>query len=70
MPFTDIAVDLGAKMVKNIAALGALQAATAIFPEGTFHTAIAEALRTKTTLVPVNEAAFDRGIAACREAMG
>ena len=70
VPFTDIAVDLGAKMVKNIVALGALQAATAIFPEGTFHTAIAEALRTKTTLVPVNEAAFDHGIAACREAMG
>jgi len=70
VPFTDIAVDLGVKMVKNIVALGTLQAATGIFPENTFRTAIAEALRAKSALVPVNEAAFERGIAACREAMG
>jgi 2-oxoisovalerate ferredoxin oxidoreductase beta subunit len=70
VPFTDIAVDLGAKMVKNIVALGALQAATGIFPEETLRTAIGEALRAKTALVPVNESAFERGIAACREAMG
>jgi 2-oxoisovalerate ferredoxin oxidoreductase beta subunit len=68
VPFTEIATGLGAKMVKNIVALGALQAATSIFPEETFRAAIADALRAKSALLPVNEAAFERGIAACREA--
>jgi 2-oxoisovalerate ferredoxin oxidoreductase beta subunit len=61
IPFTDIAVGVGAKMVKNIVALGALQAATEIFPAATLRTAIGEALRAKASLVPLNEEAFEKG---------
>ncbi len=39
VPFTEIAADLGKALVKNVVALGALQAATRIFPEETFLTA-------------------------------
>ena len=62
VPFAEIAVDMGKRMVKNIVAVGALQAATHLFPEETFKTAIREALRSKSTLIPLNEEAFDRGI--------
>jgi 2-oxoisovalerate ferredoxin oxidoreductase beta subunit len=65
VPCSQIAVSLGAAMVKNIVALGALQAATAIFPEETLLTAIRSALRDKrSSLVPVNEAAFREGVRA------
>ena len=49
-------------MVKSIVALGALQAATGLFPAQTLKTAIRETLRSKSELIPVNEAAFDRGV--------
>ena len=51
-------------MVKNIVALGALQAATGILPSESLLTAIRQALRDKGALVPVNEAAFARGVRA------
>ena len=40
VPFTEIAVGLGKAVVKNIVALGALQAATNLFPKETFLTAV------------------------------
>ena len=70
VPFTEIAVGLGKLVVKNIVALGALQAATQIFPEGTFLAAIRMALKDKPQLIPVNEKAFAAGIAAASEVLG
>ncbi len=61
VPFAQIAVDLGKAMVKNIVALGALQAATNIFPKETFLTAVRQALKDKCALIPLNEEAFDWG---------
>jgi 2-oxoisovalerate ferredoxin oxidoreductase beta subunit len=61
VPFTEIAVEAGTKLVKNIVALGALQAATDIFPDKTFRHAIDDALRSKPELIPINHDAFDRG---------
>ena len=52
VPFTEIAVGLGKAMVKNIVALGALQAATEIFPKETFLTAIRQALKDKCAADP------------------
>ena len=62
VPFTGIATDLGKAVVKNIVALGALQAATGIFPKETFLAAIHATLKDKCALIPLNEAAFDWGI--------
>jgi 2-oxoisovalerate ferredoxin oxidoreductase beta subunit len=67
VPCTEIAVALGKAVVKNIVALGALQAATKLFPRETFLTAIRQALKAKSALVPINEAAFARGVAAAEE---
>ncbi len=62
VPMTEIAVDLGKAMVKNIVALGALQAATRLFPEETFLAAIRQALKEKCALIPLNENAFAWGV--------
>ena len=64
VPFTEIAVDLGKAVVKNIVALGALQAATQIFPKETFLAAIRQMLKDKCALIPLNEEAFAWGIKA------
>jgi 2-oxoisovalerate ferredoxin oxidoreductase beta subunit len=64
VPFTRIAVELGHAMVKNIVALGALCAATGIFPKETFLAVIRRALREKSALIPANEEAFARGAKA------
>jgi 2-oxoisovalerate ferredoxin oxidoreductase beta subunit len=70
VPCARIAQDLGKLMVKNIVALGALQAATGILHEQTLLTAIRQALRDKCALVPLNETAFAWGARAVREAQG
>ena len=64
VPFTEIASGLGKLVVKNIVALGALQAATNLFPRETFIAAIHEALKEKAKLIPLNEQAFQAGVAA------
>ncbi len=64
VPFTEIAVGLGKTVVKNIVALGALQASTNIFPKETFLTAVRMALKDKAKLIPMNEAAFQAGVNA------
>ncbi|RMF60281.1 MAG: thiamine pyrophosphate-binding protein [Calditrichaeota bacterium] len=61
VPFAEIAKDLGALMVKNIVALGALQEATDIFPPETFQEALRQALHEKCELIPINEEAFSWG---------
>jgi Pyruvate/2-oxoacid:ferredoxin oxidoreductase gamma subunit len=63
-PFTEIATDLGKVVVKNVVALGALQAATGLFPEETFLTAIRQALKDKCAMIPLNEEAFRWGMRA------
>ncbi len=64
IPFTAIATELGRPVIKNVVALGAMQAATRLFPEETFFDVIHEALERKTSLIPLNEEAFRRGAAA------
>lgn len=66
-PFTEIAVDLGKAVVKNIVALGALQAATNIFPKDTLLAAVRQALKDKCALIPLNEEAFAWGVKAVEE---
>ncbi len=67
VPMAEIAVGLGKAMVKNIVALGALQAVTEIFPKETFLTAIRQALKDKCALIPLNEEAFAWGIKAVQQ---
>ena len=62
VPFTQIATDLGRVVVKNVVALGALTAATAVFPEQSLLTAIRQALQSKCALIPLNEEAFAWGV--------
>jgi 2-oxoisovalerate ferredoxin oxidoreductase beta subunit len=69
VPMSEIAADLGKMVVKNIVSLGALAAATGIFPRETFLAAIKQALKEKASLMPLNEAAFDKGFAAAKECM-
>lgn len=64
VPFTGIATELGKPVVKNVVALGALQAATNLFPADTFLTALRQALKEKAKVIPLNEEAFARGQAA------
>jgi 2-oxoisovalerate ferredoxin oxidoreductase beta subunit len=64
VPFTEIAVGLGKAVVKNIVALGALQASTGLFPKETFLFAVRKALRDKAKLIPMNEAALEAGARA------
>ncbi len=66
VPFTEIAKDLGKVVVKNVVALGALQAATNLFPSETFLTAIRLALKEKCALIPLNEQAFAWGVKSVR----
>lgn len=66
IPFTRIAADLGKVMVKNVVALGALQAASQLFPEETFLAALRRRSDDRT-LQQLNEAAFARGKEAVEE---
>jgi 2-oxoisovalerate ferredoxin oxidoreductase beta subunit len=69
VPFTAVAKDLGNVLVKNVVALGALQATTELFPEDTFLTAIRGALNGRSALRPLNEDAFAWGVKLAREQM-
>ncbi|MGZ8869198.1 MAG: 2-oxoacid:acceptor oxidoreductase family protein [Thermoanaerobaculia bacterium] len=67
-PFTETALALGKIVVKNVVALGALQAATNLFPAETFLTALRQMLKEKAKVIPLNEEAFAKGQAAVRGA--
>jgi len=69
IPFTQIALDLGAVRVKNIVALGAVQAATELFPAESFLTVIRQAFQHQCALLPLNEEAFAWGGRAYRTAV-
>jgi len=62
VPFSEIAIQIGKAVVKNIVALGALQAATELYPADTFLTAIRQALKHKAKMIPMNEDAFKQGM--------
>jgi 2-oxoisovalerate ferredoxin oxidoreductase beta subunit len=70
VPCMDIAMDLGAAKVKNVVALGALQAASQIFPKESFLTAIRQALKNNCAMIELNEEAFGWGIKAFEEMSG
>ena len=61
IPFTRIAHDLGTARVKNVVALGALQAATKLFPPESFLEALRHVLHDKCALLELNEEAFALG---------
>jgi 2-oxoisovalerate ferredoxin oxidoreductase beta subunit len=67
VPATEIAHGLGAPVAKNIVALGALAAASRMFPEETFLTAMRQALGGKRGDLSVNEEAFRRGVKVVAE---
>ena len=69
VPCTAIAHELGQKMVKNVVALGALVAATGLFPPETLVAAVHQALASKPKLLTVNEEALARGRRAAEEAL-
>jgi 2-oxoisovalerate ferredoxin oxidoreductase beta subunit len=62
VPFTALATNLQRPVVKNIVALGALQAATGLFPPETFLATLKTVLKDKPALLPLNEAAFAAGM--------
>ncbi len=61
VPFAETATKLGKTFVKNIVALGALNAAAKLFPDQTFLNTLKRALGGKTELLPLNEAAYAAG---------
>ncbi len=67
VPFTEIATKIGRRVIKNVVALGALQAVTEIFPEESFLEAIRQALASKCAMIPMNEEAFKWGRKAVLE---
>jgi 2-oxoisovalerate ferredoxin oxidoreductase beta subunit len=64
VPFTRIATELGRPVVKNVVALGALQAALQILPEDSIVATLRHVLHDKPAVLPLNEAAFAAGRAA------
>jgi 2-oxoisovalerate ferredoxin oxidoreductase beta subunit len=68
VPCAQIANDLGKKMVKNVVALGAMQAATNLFPRESFLNTMRQALQLDCALLDLNEEAFARGEKAYKEA--
>ncbi len=69
VPFTQIAVDLGALRVKNLVALGALQAATSLLPRETFLNVLQHSLKGDEALQHANQLAFDQGSRAAVETL-
>ena len=70
IPCSEIALSLGTVKVKNVVALGALQAATQLFPKDSLLTSIRQALAKDCTMTEINEEAFNSGINAFEENSG
>jgi Pyruvate/2-oxoacid:ferredoxin oxidoreductase gamma subunit len=66
VPCSEIALALGSPKVKNVVALGALEAAAGLFGEPEWLESIEEALKKKASLAALNEEAFRRGLEAGR----
>jgi len=61
VPFSQLAASLGRPVVKNVVALGALQAATELLPATALLATLRHVLKDKAALLPLNEAAFAAG---------
>ncbi len=61
VPLTQLASELGRPMVKNIVALGVLQAAADILPAEAILRTLRHVMKDKAALLPLNEAAFAAG---------
>lgn len=61
VPFTRLAADLGRPLVKNVVALGALQAASDLLPAAALLDTLRHVLKDKAALLPLNESAFAAG---------
>lgn len=61
VPLTQLAAELGRPMVKNIVALGVLQAAADILPAEAILRTLRHVMKDKAALLPLNEAAFAAG---------
>ena len=68
MPFTGNAADLKRPLVKNLVALGALEAASGILPQARILETLRQLLKDKPSALPVNEAAFAAGQKAVAQA--
>ncbi|MCK6448269.1 MAG: 2-oxoacid:acceptor oxidoreductase family protein [Planctomycetes bacterium] len=68
VPCANIARELGSVVVKNTVSLGALQAASGVLHDDSFLTVLRLALANKKNLLPLNEEAYRRGVAAVRQA--
>ncbi len=64
VPLTGLAADLGRPMVKNVVALGVLQAATELLPASAILETLRHVLKDKAAMMPLNEAAFAAGLKA------
>ena len=66
VPCSDIALDLGSIKVKNLVALGALQAMSQLFPGESFFAAMRKRFGNRASLLALNEKAFEAGAQAAR----
>lgn len=69
VPCSEIAMELGKRMVKNVVAMGALQAATKLFPEESFLLPLRKALKDNCAMLDLNIEAFTRGKKACESVL-
>ena len=67
VPCATIAQGLGAVVVKNVVALGALQEAAKLLDDRTFLGELDRSLKHKASLIPLNEAAYKAGAEAVRK---
>jgi len=64
VPCTDIARELGAGFVKNVVALGALEEVGKLLHRDALLHALREGLKSKPSMISINERAFERGVKA------
>ena len=62
LPFTDVAKELGSVQVKNMVALGAVQAATGVLPAASLLDTVRRSLGGGRADVTLDERAFERGV--------
>lgn len=70
VPFSEIAQNLGKRILKNVVCLGAFQAATQIFPEETFLESLRRGLKPDPKIQEINHKAFLEGRNAFIEKYG
>jgi Pyruvate/2-oxoacid:ferredoxin oxidoreductase gamma subunit len=66
IPASEIAYGLGQRRVKNVVALGALQAAADFLPRESLFAALEDAVHGDGALLELNRQAFDAGFEAAR----